>query len=33
MQRKNKFHLYIHTNMESVVYNEKNVNWNKCWTY
>lgn len=33
MQKKNKFHLYIHTNMESVVYNEKNANWNKRRNY
>ena len=31
--KKNKIYLYIHTNIESVVYNEKSTNRNNCGNY
>lgn len=33
MQKKNKIYLYIHTNIESVVYNEKSTDRNNCGNY
>lgn len=33
MQKKNNFYNYIHTKIESVVYNEKNANWNSGRSY
>ncbi len=33
MQKENNFCNYIHTNIESVVYNEKNTNWNSGRDY